>query len=51
MKKHVQTTVLMAALISGALTTGIAQAGNYAEDRYTETANVFLTPDDINRTR
>jgi len=30
-KKHVQTTVLMATLISGALTTGIAQAGNYAE--------------------
>ncbi|EBA00524.1 hypothetical protein [Marinobacter sp. ELB17] len=31
MKKQVQTTALMAALISGALTTGIAQAGNYAE--------------------
>jgi hypothetical protein len=29
MKKHVQTT----ALISGALTTGIAQAGNHAEAR------------------
>jgi len=33
MKKHVQTTALMAALISGALTTGIAQAGNYTEAR------------------
>jgi hypothetical protein len=31
MKKHVQTTALMAALISGAMTAGIAQAGNHAE--------------------
>ena len=31
MKKHAQTTALMAALISGALTTGMAQASTHAE--------------------
>ena len=31
MKKHAQTTALMAALVAGALTTGIAQAGNNSE--------------------
>ena len=31
MKKHVKTTALMAALISGAMTTGIAQAGDHSE--------------------
>jgi hypothetical protein len=31
MKKHVQTTALIATLVSGALTAGIAQAGSYNE--------------------
>jgi len=33
MKKHVKTTALMAALISGVMTSGMAQAGEHSEAR------------------